>query len=108
MHWSDAVKLSHDDTRSEQNPVLFLAPDNVLWPMDRQISGNQDTAIVRYRKSTTFGQTGARLPPCLINPYTFIRQPITVLDNGNWLLPVFYCRRTQPGENGSAMMISAQ
>ena len=31
MQWSDAAKLSHDDTRSEQNPVLFLAPDNVLW-----------------------------------------------------------------------------
>lgn len=29
--WSEAVKLSDDPDRSEQNPVLFQAPDNVLW-----------------------------------------------------------------------------
>ncbi|MCQ4062102.1 glycosyl hydrolase, partial [Klebsiella pneumoniae] len=28
---------------------------------------------------------------------TFIRQPISVMSDGNWLLPVFYCR-TEPGE----------
>ncbi|WP_071639272.1 exo-alpha-sialidase [Escherichia coli] len=89
MQWSDAVKLSHDDTRSEQNPVLFLAPDNVLWLLwTAQISGNQDTAIVRYRKSDDLGQTWGEIATLLDKPGTFIRQPITVLDNGNWLLPV--------------------
>lgn len=113
MQWSDAVKLSHDDTRSEQNPVLFLAPDNVLWLLwTAQISGNQDTAIVRYRKSDDLGQTPGEIATLLDKPGTFIRQPITVLDNGNWLLPVFYCR-TQPGEKWvgnddiSAVKISA-
>lgn len=113
MQWSDAVKLSHDDTRSEQNPVLFLAPDNVLWLLwTAQISGNQDTAIVRYRKSDDLGQTWGEIATLLDKPGTFIRQPITVLDNGNWLLPVFYCR-TQPGEKWvgnddiSAVKISA-
>ncbi|WP_139539928.1 sialidase family protein [Klebsiella spallanzanii] len=96
--WSDAVKLSHDASRSEQNPVLFLAPDNVLWLLwTAQISGNQDTAIVRYRQSTDLGQTWGEIATLLDKPGTFIRQPITVLNNGNWLLPVFYCR-TQPGE----------
>lgn len=95
---SDAVKLSHDASRSEQNPVLFLAPDNVLWLLwTAQISGNQDTAIVRYRQSTDLGQTWGEIATLLDKPGTFIRQPITVLNNGNWLLPVFYCR-TQPGE----------
>ena len=113
MQWSDAVKLSHDGTRSEQNPVLFLAPDNVLWLLwTAQISGNQDTAIVRYRKSDDLGQTWGEIATLLDKPGTFIRQPITVLDNGNWLLPVFYCR-TQPGEKWvgnddiSAVKISA-
>lgn len=96
--WSDAVKLSHDASRSEQNPVLFLAPDNVLWLLwTAQISGNQHTAIVRYRQSTDLGQTWGEIATLLDKPGTFIRQPITVLNNGNWLLPVFYCR-TQPGE----------
>ncbi|MEJ8325760.1 exo-alpha-sialidase [Kosakonia sacchari] len=96
--WSEAVKLSDDPTRSEQNPVLFLAPDNVLWLLwTAQISGNQDTAIVRYRQSHDFGASWGDIKTLLDKPGTFIRQPITVLDNGNWLLPVFYCR-TQPGE----------
>lgn len=96
--WSDAVKLSHDASRSEQNPVLFLAPDNVLWLLwTAQISGNQDTAIVRYRQSTDLGQSWGDIATLLDKPGTFIRQPMTVLDNGNWLLPVFYCR-TRPGE----------
>lgn len=96
--WSEAVKLSDDPTRSEQNPVLFLAPNNVLWLLwTAQISGNQDTAIVRYRQSSDLGQTWGPIDTLLDKPGTFIRQPITVLDNGNWLLPVFYCR-TQPGE----------
>ncbi|WP_163467575.1 sialidase family protein [Klebsiella michiganensis] len=96
--WSEAVKLSDDASRSEQNPVLFLAPDNVLWLLwTAQVSGNQDTAIVRYRQSTDLGQTWGAIATLLDKPGTFIRQPITVLNNGNWLLPVFYCR-TQPGE----------
>ncbi|MEJ5178576.1 MULTISPECIES: sialidase family protein [Erwinia] len=96
--WSDAVKLSDDPTRSEQNPVLFLAPDNVLWLLyTAQKSGNQDTAIVRYRQSMDFGQSWGPIATLLDQPGTFIRQPVVVLANGDWLLPVFYCR-TQPGE----------
>ncbi|MCU6280063.1 exo-alpha-sialidase, partial [Enterobacter quasiroggenkampii] len=98
QQWSDAAKLSDDATRSEQNPVLFLAPDNVLWLLwTAQISGNQDTAIVRYRQSRDLGKTWGEIATLLDKPGTFIRQPIVVVDNGNWLLPVFYCR-TQPGE----------
>jgi len=96
--WSDAVKLSDDPTRSEQNPVLFLDPDNVLWLLyTAQKSGNQDTAIVRYRQSMDFGQSWGPIATLLDQPGTFIRQPVVVLANGDWLLPVFYCR-TQPGE----------
>lgn len=96
--WNEAVKLSDDPSRSEQNPVLFLAPDNVLWLLwTAQVSGNQDTAVVRYRQSSDLGTTWGPIATLLDKPGTFIRQPITVLKNGNWLLPVFYCR-TKPGE----------
>lgn len=82
--WSEAVKLSDDPTRSEQNPVLFLAPDNVLWLMwTAQVSGNQDTAIVRYRQSSDLGKTWGDIATLLDKPGTFIRQPVTVLENGN-------------------------
>lgn len=96
--WSQPEKLSEDASRSEQNPVLFLAPDNVLWLMyTAQKSGNQDTAIVRFRQSQDLGKSWGDIGTLLDQPGTFIRQPVTVLANGDWLLPVFYCR-TQPGE----------
>lgn len=96
--WSQPVKLSEDASRSEQNPVLFLDPDNVLWLMyTAQKSGNQDTAIVRFRQSRDLGKSWGDIGTLLREPGTFIRQPVTVLANGDWLLPVFYCR-TQPGE----------
>lgn len=91
--WSKAEKLSDDPNCSEQNPVLFLAPDNLLWLLwTAQKSGNQDTAIVRYRQSADGGETWGEIKTLLDQPGTFIRQPIVIAENGNWLLPVFYCR----------------
>ena len=103
MQWSDAVKLSHDDTRSEQNPVLFLAPDNVLWLLwTAQISGNQDTAIVRYRKSDDLGQTWGE-----INPVRSFDSQSRCLITATGCCPSFIAV-PNPAKNGSAMMISAQ
>ncbi|MGC6388246.1 sialidase family protein [Ewingella sp. S1.OA.A_B6] len=111
--WSQPVKFSEDASRSEQNPVLFLDPDNVLWLMyTAQKSGNQDTAVVRFRQSQDLGKNWGEIDTLFDQPGTFIRQPVTVLANGDWLLPVFYCR-TQPGEkwvgnnDDSAVKISA-
>jgi len=96
--WSEAQQLSDDPSRSEQNPVLFLDPDQVLWLLwTAQKSGNQDTAIVRYRQSHDLGRSWGAIATLLDKPGTFIRQPVVVLPNGNWLLPVFYCL-TRPGE----------
>jgi predicted neuraminidase len=54
--WSTPVQLSHDPERSEQNPVLFPAPNGELWLLHTaQQSGNQDTAIVRRRISKDNG-----------------------------------------------------
>ncbi|PHI32534.1 sialidase family protein [Budvicia aquatica] len=96
--WTKPVKLSDDSSRSEQNPVLFLDPDNILWLMyTAQKSGNQDTAFVRYRQSKDLGETWGAIETLFSEPGTFIRQPVTVLSNGDWIVPVFYCR-VQPGE----------
>ncbi|AET58792.1 hypothetical protein HPL003_10155 [Paenibacillus terrae HPL-003] len=96
--WMEPVKLSDDPTRSEQNPVLFSAPDGKLWLLyTAQKSGNQDTAIIRYRISEDEGYTWGDIGTLFDTPGTFIRQPITVLDNGDWLLPIWYCY-TNPGE----------
>lgn len=96
--WTDAVKLSDDGARSEQNPVLFPAPDGKLWLLyTAQKSGNQDTSIIRYRISDDCGATWGPIGVLFDKAGTFVRQPVVVLDNGDWLVPVFYCRN-RPGE----------
>lgn len=95
--WTDAVKLSDDPTRSEQNPVLFLAPDGRLWLLwTAQINGRQDTSFVRCRVSEDGGESWGPIETLIETPGTFIRQPVIVADDGTWLLPVFLCR-TEPG-----------
>jgi len=93
--WSDAVRLSNDPTRSEQNPILFPAPDGRLWLLwTAQVSGNQDTAIVRRRISIDNGRTWGdveTLFDTVGRSGVFVRQPPAVLDNGEILLPIFYC-----------------
>lgn len=111
--WSAPRKISDDPTRSEQNPILFPAQDGKLWLIyTAQKSGNQDTAIVRYRVSSDLGYTWGPVATLFDTPGTFVRQPVVVLDNGEWLIPVFYCV-TSPGKKWvgdhdySAVKISA-
>ena len=97
--WSTPVQLSHDPERSEQNPILFPAPNGELWLLHTaQQSGNQDTAIVRRRISKDNGLSWG--PTEQMNGLalgTFVRQPIHVHTDGTWLLPTFDCR-ILPGE----------
>jgi hypothetical protein len=58
------VRLSEDASRSEQNPVLFEAPDGKLWLIyTAQLSGHQNTSIVRRRISGPGPQLGADRDP---------------------------------------------
>lgn len=98
QEWTTPVQMSFDTTRSEQNPVLFEDPDGMLWLLyTAQKSGNQDTAFVRYRTSSDKGYTWSDIKPLIDEAGTFIRQPIQVLPNGDWVLPIFRCA-TLPGE----------
>lgn len=91
--WSDSVRLIDDPTRSEQNPILFPAPDGrLLLLYTSQRSGNQDTAVIRFRVSQDRGATWSEPATLIDTPGTFVRQPLRVLPDGTWLLPVFHCR----------------
>jgi predicted neuraminidase len=95
--WTAPEKLSDDPTRSEQNPMLFPAPDGRLWLLwTAQLNGRQDTSFVRYRISSDNGVTWGPIDTLIDEPGTFIRQPILVTKDGAWILPVFLCR-TEPG-----------
>jgi predicted neuraminidase len=99
--WLPPVPLSDDPTRSEQNPVLFTAPDGDVWLLyTAQLAGNQDTSEVRRRVSRDGGTTWEA--PTVLLPASeaggvFVRQPPVVLASGRILLPVFNCV-TVPGE----------
>lgn len=97
--WSDPVQLSHDAERSEQNPVLFPAPDGTLWLLHTaQHSGHQNTSLVRQRVSHDHGLNWSPTETLADAPAgTFVRQPVHVHTDGSWLLPVFHCR-SQPGQ----------
>lgn len=98
--WSGPETLSDDPERSEQNPVLFPAPDGtlrLLWTA--QVSGNQDTAVIRCRTSRDHGHSWGPIETLFgLRPDggTFIRQPPVVLPDGTWLLPIWVCVTT-PG-----------
>ena len=97
--WSAPVQLSNDPERSEQNPILFPAPDGSLWLLHTaQFSGNQDTSVVRRRVSRDNGHSWGPTETLGDAPAgTFVRQPIHVNADGSWLLPIFNCR-TLPGQ----------
>lgn len=93
--WSEPRKLSDDPGRSEQNPVLFTTPKGELWLIwTAQISGNQDTSLVRKRVSRDNGESWGPIETLFEAPQghgLFVRQPPVVLDDGAWLVPVFHC-----------------
>jgi predicted neuraminidase len=98
--WSEPVRLSDDPTRSEQNPILFPAPDGRLWLLHTaQHAGDQDTSFVRVRTSQDHGRTWSASRTLLESDRggVFVRQPPVVLPDGTWVLPTFTCVRV-PGE----------
>lgn len=113
--WSAAEQLSDDSARSEQNPILFAAPDHRLWLLyTAQKAGNQDTAEVRRRISPDSGRTWGpveTLFPANATGGVFVRQVPVVLPSGRLIIPIFRCITT-PGEkwvgnsDDSAVMIS--
>ena len=92
QRWSEAEQLSDDATRSEQNPLLFVAPDGKVWLLyTSQPSGNQDQSVVKRRISSDGGKSFGNVDILCDVPGTFVRQPIIVNGRGEWLLPIFRC-----------------
>ncbi|KAH6668093.1 BNR repeat-like domain-containing protein [Plectosphaerella plurivora] len=100
LTWSEPKKISSDTERSCQNPVLFRAPKTGdLWLLHTsQDAGNQDGCYIMTRTSSDGGVTWSE-PKFPFKGITgaFVRQPIVVLGDGTWVLPVFHCR-SAPGQ----------
>ena len=107
--WSEPERLSFDEARSEQNPILFNAPDGKLWLIHTaQRAGHQDTAVVRCRTSADGGLTWDTPRDMLPHTGLFVRQPPVVRRDGAWLIPVFRCRALPglrwSGDNDDSML----
>ncbi|MBW9056372.1 sialidase family protein [Rhizobium mesosinicum] len=110
--WTEPEKMSDDPAKSEQNPLIFNAPDGRVWLLyTSQTSGDQDGAVVKCRISEDGGKSFA--PPSILCdlPGTFVRQQIVVNGRGEWLLPIFRCgslpgRRWSGDVDTAGVMIS--
>lgn len=106
--WGAPQRLSFDPHHSEQNPVLFAAPGGgLLLFHTSQPSGNQDECRIRMAEVSRDGDDPTKLSAgegvYLDLPRgCFVRAPLTIRDDGAWLLPIFRCIQ-RPGQkwNGS-------
>jgi predicted neuraminidase len=90
--WSQARRLSDDSTRSEQNPVLFTAPDGAVWLFHTsQPGGRQDECELVARVSQDGGDNFS--PARRIGDFrgVFVRQPVQTGPSAEWLMPGFRC-----------------
>lgn len=103
--WTKPMEVANDPERSEQNPVLFQDPDGRLWLFHTSNEPhNQKTARVVYRISEDRGYTWSEPEVLLDGPGIFLRHPVVVLKNGDWLLPAYYCKS---GGHYSVVQISS-
>lgn len=104
-HWGPVQILSDDPAHSEQNPVIFTAPDGAMWLFHTsQPAGNQDQCRIRMARLHRDGlQLHADEGRFLDLPRgCFVRAPLVVRDDGAWLLPIFRCiQRLGQKWNGS-------
>ncbi|WP_028548309.1 sialidase family protein [Paenibacillus sp. UNC451MF] len=91
--WSTPIQLSDDPERSEQNPVVFQAPDGKVWLFHTSNEPhNQKTSRVVCRVSEDRGYTWGPVEVLFDGLGIFLRQQLIVLANGDWLLPAYYCK----------------
>ncbi|MDH4413143.1 MAG: exo-alpha-sialidase [Rhizobium sp.] len=106
--WGAPQRLSFDPEHSEQNPVIFQAPDGrLLLFHTSQPSGNQDECRIRMTEISADAADPTRLTATegryLDLPRgCFVRAPAVIRADGAWLLPIFRCI-PRPGQrwNGS-------
>ena len=93
--WSEPQRISAVNDRSCQNPVLFKAPDTgKLWLFHTaQELGSQESAYLQAKTSDDGGKTWSEPTyPFGDRRGSLARQPVQVLKDGTWVLPVFNCR----------------
>lgn len=105
LTWTTPELIAADPDRSEQNPVLFTAPNGVVWLLHTSNEPHdQKTAHVLARTSHDHGMSWSEPSMIFAGPGFFLRNPPLFQPDGTWLLPSYLC--TPEGER-SLVAISA-
>lgn len=106
--WSKPLLIDSKIGISYQNPVPFQAPDGTIWLFHtEQGAGKGETqAQVLVVKSKDDGKTWSQ-PRVLFNePGSFTRDPIVIMPDGGWLLPMYMSSGKTAQQNYSIVKIS--
>src|SRR4051794_33492581 len=84
--WTRPQVVDHHEGQSYQNPVLFEAPDGVLWLFHttQGAGAGQANAKVLVAKSKDNGRTWSAPSGLFDQPGAFVRHPLLKLADGAW------------------------
>jgi len=89
--WSKPRVVDHHAGESYQNPVLFEAPDGTLWIFHttQGAGAGEANAKVLVTRSRNGGAQWSAPEVLFDTPGAFTREPVVVMPNGDWLLPIY-------------------
>ncbi len=90
--WSRPVLVDHELGKSYQNPVGFQAPNGLIWLLHttQDAGQGQANANVLLVLSKDNGKTWSKPKPLFTRAGSFVRQPLVLLGDNGWLLPMYY------------------
>ena len=91
-NWGPTRLIDRQEGVSFQNPVLFQEPDGTLdlYHSTQEAGAGETHAHVLRLVSRDNGTTWSRATVLFDKPGAFVRDPVVVLPNGSWLLPIYY------------------
>lgn len=96
--WGKPKYITSDNTRSEQNPILYRNTDGNIWLLYTSQDGiHQNSSIVKYAVSRDEGQTWSDSEILFNTPGSFIRNPPVILGDKTIILPAYYSIKSENG-----------
>lgn len=96
--WEKPNYVTDDNTRSEQNPIIYRNSDDNLWIIYTSQDGiHQNSSVVKYTISKDEGETWSESKVLFDTPGSFIRNPPIILNDSKILLPAYYSIKSDNG-----------
>lgn len=99
-NWTPPILIDRQDGASFQNPVLFQEPDGSLdlYHSTQQADAGEGNAHVLHLVSKDNGVTWSKPKLLFAKPGAFTRDPMAILEDGSWMLPISYIAGKGPGK----------